>query len=273
VRRLNLPILAMIGYQPKLTEGPITQLQPRSVQAEAYRSLRTNLNYGNPDKPIKTILITSPSPANGKTTISANLAVISAQGGKKVTLIDADLHRPRAQEVFNTDNERGVSDILLNVDITFQDVMKQTKTNDLSLITSGPLIPNPSEILGTRKMRNLLQELESVNDLLVIDSPPVLSVSDALVLASHVDAVLVVVKPSEINIRGVQHTIEQIRRVGGNVIGIVLNEVKSTHTRYNSYYPGYQTYGKGYAAAYGEEKKNGYNGKKEKSSLSWTRKK
>lgn len=241
-KRLKLPILAMIGSYEYPNEGPVSQLHPRSFEAEAFRVLRTNVQYTAVDEPIRSILVTSPTPSDGKTTVAANLAVVSAQGGRHVTLLDADLHRPRVHKVFNTHNRAGLSSLLVQTSIDLPAVQQDTKTLDLKMIGSGPIVPNPSELLGSRKMQTLLNTLTAETDLVVVDTPPVLSVTDAVVIAPHVDAVLLVVKPEKTNIRALKQAVDQLNRVGAKVIGVVLNEVQPGRTRSTYYYPGYYTY-------------------------------
>ncbi len=216
----------MIGTYDASGEGPITQTHPRSFEAEAFRILRTNVQYAAVDEPIRTLLITSPTPSDGKTTVAANLAVVTAQGSKRVTLIDSDLHRPRAHTVFNTSNRYGLSTLFAQADIDPISLLQETKTVDLKFLGSGPIVPNPSELLGSRKMQELVTNLGAEADLVIINSPPVLSVTDAVVMAAHVDAVLVVIKPEQTNLRALKQTVEQLRRVGANVIGVVINEIE-----------------------------------------------
>jgi non-specific protein-tyrosine kinase len=270
VKRFQLPILAIVGTYAKPEDGPITQLHPRAYGAEAFRVLRTNIFYSGTDNPMRTLLITSPTPSEGKTTISANLAVVCAQSGKSTVLIDADLHRPRVHQIFKAPNRGGLSSLLVQPEVEINNVMQDTKTPDLKLISSGPIITNPSELLSSRKMRSLLKQLENQTDIVVIDSPPVLSVTDAIVLAPHVDGVLLVVKPGKTNLRIIKQSLEQIQRVGGTVIGVVLNEVEVRKSRTSYYYPGYHKYRQHYDE-YVEERKNGH-GKKEKLAFPWSKK-
>jgi polysaccharide biosynthesis transport protein len=255
-RQLGLPILALISKHPTEEEGqPVTVLEPRSPVSEAFRSLRTNIQYASVDKPIRTILVTSPASEEGKTTVAANLAVVLGQGGKRTILLDADLRRPRIHHRLNLPNRHGLVDLFLQNSPVLNGQLQRTPQINLAALTTGHLPPNPSELLGSSKMGEILTHLLKEADLVVVDSPPVLAVTDAAVLAPKMDAVVLVVKPGETKLASARQAVEQLRRGGANLVGVVLNSVDFKKSRYFSYT--YQAYYYNYKGRYAqdEEKK------------------
>jgi non-specific protein-tyrosine kinase len=238
-RKFNLPILGMIAWHEQLHEKPIVLLEPRSPTAEAFRSLRTNITFASVDTPLRRIMITSPTPQDGKTTISANLAVVLAQGEKKVVLLDADLRRPYIHHKFGLFNRFGLTNLFVDSLNGFESVMQFNSVSNLGLITSGPLPPNPAELLTSKKMVQILDLLNKEYDLVLIDTPPLLSVTDASALAPAMDAVIMVVKPGVTKLSALQQALEQLRAVGAHVLGIVLNEVNPSSRKYGYYYNRY----------------------------------
>ncbi len=238
--------LTAIGYIAEMQSKEIDETglyaskQPRSPISEAFRSLRTNIEFSAIDKPIKTILITSPEPETGKTTVAANLAVIFAQKGRRVLLLDADLRRPHVHRVMKLKNRVGLTDLLLE-NQSIKDVIHQIEGNEsLSVITSGSLPPNPAELLGSARMERILAELGSNMDILVIDSPPSI-VADAQVLAAKVDAVLLVIRPGKTIKEATKATVEILRRANARIIGVVMNYISRDRGDYFSRYH-YQEY-------------------------------
>lgn len=214
--------------------------QPRSPVSEAFRSLRTNIEFSAIDKPIKTILVTSPETQTGKTTIAANLAVIFAQKGRRVLLMDADLRRPHVHRVMKLQNRVGLTDLLLE-NQSMQDVIHQIDGNEsLTVVTSGSLPPNPAELLGSARMERILGELGENMDVVVIDSPPSI-VADAQVLAAKVDAVLLVVQSGKTQKDATKATIEILKRANARIIGVVINRISRDRGDYYSRYH-YQDY-------------------------------
>ncbi len=248
---LQLPV---IGYIPEMAktkekeEGYVhVAEEPRSPVTEAFRSLRTNLEFSQVDKPLRTIMVTSPSPTEGKSTIAANLALIMSQSGKKVLLIDADLRRPKLHHILTVSNRIGLSDIFLN-HRTIQAITRNWRDTQLSVITSGPLPPNPNELLASQKMAQFLDQVKEQYDIIVFDSPPIL-VSDATVLASRVDGVLLVLNPGQTKKDAARATVEQVQRVGAKVIGLVFNRIPRHRS---DYYGGYRHYSRYYSSGYKE---------------------
>jgi non-specific protein-tyrosine kinase len=237
--KFNLPILGVISSHQITAGKPISLAQPRSPEAEAFRSLRTNLAYSSVDRPLRRILVTSSTPQEGKTTISSNLAVVLAQGEKKAILIDADMRRPTVHQKFGVMNRLGLSNLFV---YSIENIPAAIQTADvpgLSLITSGSLPPNPSELLTSRKMTEILDRLNQEFDLILIDTPPVLTVTDAVSLAPGMDGVILVAKPGFTKLSAFKQTLEQLEAVGARALGVVLNGVNPRSRKYGYYYHRY----------------------------------
>jgi len=230
--RWGIPVLGQISKFNSNSSAIITQIQPRSPDAEAFRALRTNLKFSKIDTPIKTVLITSPSPADGKSTIAANLATVIAQNEQDVILIDADLRRPSLHKIFKVSNRLGLSDYFIRSTEKLSGLVKKANTDRLRLITSGNLPPNPSELLGSKKMIEMLNMLEKRVDMMIIDSPPVLVVTDATVLAPRMDGVILVVDTKKTKRSAVKHAVEQLHQVNAHIVGVVVNNAKTKRSQY-----------------------------------------
>ncbi|MEA3351047.1 MAG: polysaccharide biosynthesis tyrosine autokinase, partial [Chloroflexota bacterium] len=240
-RHLGLPILGTI-LRHEDNDDPIVVDSPRSPTAEAFRSLRTNIQYASVDYPIRTLLITSPSAGVGKSTIATNLGIVLAQGGSSTVLVDSDMRRPTIHKLLKLPNRLGLSSLFVHQSLVTGEVklpdgvvQSATKVEGFSLIPSGKLPPNPSELLASEKMSNLIQRLKEEADIIVIDSPPVMAVTDATVLAPRVDGVLLIIKPGQTKLEAARQTVEQLRRVRANLLGVVLNEVDPKSSRYGYY--------------------------------------
>lgn len=213
----------------------VTRKMPRSLSAEAYRSLRTSIKFASVDKQVKTIVVTSSVMAEGKSTVSGNLACILSQDGARVLVIDCDLRKPSIHYNFFISNGEGLTDALVG-DCDLKSVVKKVDES-LYVITAGTVPPNPSEILGSKAMQELLEELSINFDYIIMDTPPVLPVTDALLLAAKADATLMVVKARKTKEKMVKQTYDQLMEVRANVIGTVLNECdKSIDNKYYGYY-------------------------------------
>ena len=250
-RRWGIPVLGMIvNFKATNGEALVTVKHPRSPISEAFRSLRTNLQFTGIETPVRTLLVTSPSPGDGKTTIVANLASVIAQSGQNVVIVDADLRRPKIHKMFQLSNRVGLSDQFIRTQENLNGSLKRTEVANLSAVTSGNLPPNPSELLSSGRMTGILKLLYDRFNTIIIDSPPTLLVTDAMVLAQRVDGVLLVVKPSVTKWGSLRQSIEQLQRVKANLVGIVVNDVNIRRSRYY-YYRGYyrQEYGKSYVYA------------------------
>ena len=224
----------------RLGEGLIVASDVNSIAAEAYRLLRTNLLFSLPDGPLRTVLVTSPAPGDGKTTVAANLAIAFAHQGMRVLLVDADLRRGRVHDLFHLTRAPGLSQVIAG-EVTFEAAVRPTPVNGLFMLATGRLPDAPNEMVGSEYLRTLLGEWSREFGVVVIDSPPVLAASDAAVLSTICDATVVVVRAGQTHAQEAQVTLRQLSMVGGNVVGAVLNDpdakVGSTGGYY--YYSGY----------------------------------
>lgn len=198
----------------------ITLTDPRSPISEAYRTLRTNLSFSSLDEPIRTLVVTSSAPDEGKSTTIANLAVTMAQGGKKTILVDCDLRRPSLHEIFNIPAEPGLTDLLL--DNGGRQVIHDTEVEGLQLLTSGQLPPNPADLLGSQKIDKIIADLSSKADIVLFDAPPVIAVTDATVLGSKVDGVLLVISAGNTRRDHAARAKELLDRANVRIIGSAL---------------------------------------------------
>lgn len=219
----------------RLKSEQLTMLDSRSSIAEAYRVLRTSVLLSSVDRPPKTILITSGQPGEGKTTTVVNTAISLAQLGSSVLIIDCDLRKPSTHKVLGVDQSRGLSTYLSrNVDIN--DVIQKLPIANLSLLPCGPIPPNPSEMLSSTKMKQMLQSLAEVYDHIIIDSPPLLKVTDPVILSTMVDGVILVVHGGKSTRDVVRRTRQELSIAGARIFGVVLNNVESDHGGYDEYY-------------------------------------
>ncbi|MDF1519285.1 MAG: polysaccharide biosynthesis tyrosine autokinase [Brevefilum sp.] len=209
--------------------------QPRSAVTEALRSLRTNLEYSAVDHPAKTIAITSVNPEEGKSTIASNLALTIAQSGKKTLLLDADMRRPNVHSFFGIYNRVGLSDLLRN-NLQFDQIVKPHGSSpNLHIITSGSLPPNPAELLGSKKMKTLLETFKQDFDMIIMDTSPMV-VADPQILATRCDGVIFIVQPGMTRSNHLSSSIQQLEHINARILGIVFNRIPR---RRNAYYNGY----------------------------------
>ena len=259
IERSRVLPIAHIAWTPapKGRKGEIVVLDARSPVAEAYRALRTNLLFSTIDKEVKTLVITSSSPGEGKSRTAANLATALAQAGYRTLLVDADFRRPSQHRLFGRVRNIGLSNLMIQDVPEEQLVYAVEDLPTLHLVTSGPTPPNPSELLGSARMRGVLAHLRQRYHYVIVDTPPVNAVTDAAVLATAVDGVVLVVESGRTTYAALAHTREAIERVGGTVLGAVVNKVRS---RSAGYYEGYYEYGYYQSEAAKAAKKNGRNG-------------
>jgi len=239
-RTLQLTVLGGISrIAGKATDKKlVAAAQPNSPISEAYRVLRTNLQFSSLDKPLRTLLVTSPNPAEGKSTTVANLAVVMAQAGKQVIIVDADLRRPVLHRIFRTPNNRGLTNVLLNAELNLDGHLQHTEVENLRLLSTGPLPPNPSELLGSQRMVALIERLGQEADVILFDSPPLMAVADASVLSAQTDGVLLVIDAGGTRRNLARESVKRTRQVGANVLGVVLNQLHAKGDGYY-YYPYY----------------------------------
>lgn len=235
---LGLSTLGVIGRFKKGADELAAVSEPLSPVSEAFRMLRTNIRYSGVDEPIRTLLVTSAGPTEGKSITVANLGVAMAQGGLKVVAVDADLRRPRLHKLFRLRVQGGLTGSLLEG--TMDGRLQPSEVEGLVVLPSGALPPNPVDLLGSKRLQELLQVMAQHMDMVLIDSPPVLPVADAVVLAQLVDGVLLVLDAGETRRDVAQRAVESLRQVDANLIGVVLNRVPSR--RGSGYYYYYRHY-------------------------------
>jgi non-specific protein-tyrosine kinase len=241
-RTIGLPILGYIARLDDAEKGPITAAEPRSPVSEAFRALRTNIQYASVDKPISRILVTSPMPKDGKSTVATNLAVVISQSGRKVAIVDADMRRPSQHRRLRLTNRFGLSDLFVQEKVNLDGALRDTRIPGMYLVTSGGLPPNPSELVGSEKMMEVLRQVRLKTDVVIVDTPPMMAVTDAAVLAPKMDGVILVVRPGVTKLVNTKQTVDQLRRGGANILGIVLNDIEHRRSRYQYYYRGYYSY-------------------------------
>lgn len=218
-----------------------TILYPRSPAAEAYRTLRTNIEFASVDAPTRTLLVTSPSQGEGKTTTVANLAVAFAQAGKRTLVVDTDLRRPGIHRIFDLPNAHGLTSLLRADDVSVTALGHGTEQDGLQVLTSGPLPPNPAELLGSQRFRTVLKRLADEFEVVILDSPPIQAVADAAILASMTDGTLFVVEAGRTRRGHARHGREALAKADARVLGSVLNRVpeRALGEYYYHYYGGY----------------------------------
>jgi non-specific protein-tyrosine kinase len=223
-------------------------LYPRSGVAEAYRTLRTNIEFSALDAPIRTLLVTSSVPGEGKTVTAANLAVVFAQAGRRVLLVDADLRKPGVHIIFDLPNAHGLTTLLRSADVSLDAVVQSTEQDNLRILTTGPLPPNPAELAGSQRMRTVVDLLTSTEDLVIFDSPPLQAVTDAAILGSFLDATVFVIDAQRSRRRVIRPAREALAKAGANVVGAPLNRVPArANSDRSPYYGGYGRYDEGAA--------------------------
>ena len=215
----------------------VTLSDPRSPVAEAYRTLRTNIEFSSLDRSLRTLLVTSPSPDEGKSTTLANLAVTMAQSEKKTILVDADLRRPSLHALFGVGNEAGLTTMFVDSKSMQAPPLHDVGVTNLLLLPSGPLPPNPAELLGSKRMDSVLAALQERADIVLFDAPPVIAVTDAVVLGTRLDGVLLVIGAGRTKREHARRAKELLDKVKVRVIGVALNNV-SLDAALGGYYSG-----------------------------------
>lgn len=222
--------------------------QPNSPTAEDFRTLRTNIQFGKRNKEIKTILLTSFESGEGKSWVSSNLAVSFAQKNDRVILVDTDMRKGRVHDIFNVSEKQGLADILnprnkATVGSQLINYVKDTEMSNLKIITIGKYPQNPTELILSKRMDDLLSEAREQSDIVIVDAPPATMVSDTLILAPKVDGIVLVVEQGKRQANEVKKVIKDIKKVGGNIIGIVFNKVPNMRKSY-----GRKSYGYAYTS-------------------------
>ena len=214
----------------------ITSSSPKSPISEQYRTIRTNIQFSMIDKELKILACTSAMPRDGKSTTIANLAVTIAQQGQKVLLVDSDLRKPTIHKIMEMKNKYGLTDLLTKKETPEEVILPSPRANNLHILPSGPIPPNPSELLGSKVMEELILELSEDYDLILFDTPPVLAVTDAQILGSRCDGVILVIRSNQTEKKEMIKAKELLDIANVNVIGVVLNQVDQKELNYSYYY-------------------------------------
>ena len=250
---LSIPVLGIIPQLRKIPSESeaedrhsdlplLVALDPLDPAAEAYRNLRMNIMFmSTEDKPIRTLLISSPGPNEGKSTTSINFAATLAQQGERVLLVDADIRRPALHRAMDVLREPGLTDLLIG-DVEIREAVRPSVLPNLDVLPSGPFPPNPSELMNSKKMQQLLRDFEGTYNHIILDSPPILAVTDSAMLGTHTDGLILVLRSGETEQRAAERAVDQVRRVGVRVFGAVLNEVASSTVEESYYMQYYYSY-------------------------------
>jgi non-specific protein-tyrosine kinase len=221
----------------KQREQLVTIADPRSPVSEAYRALRTNIQFSSLDTPLRTLLITSTGPDEGKSTSLANLGVTFALAGVRVILVDCDLRRPNLHDIFDIDNSRGLTSLFIEEErvLDFEDkaIFKETAVANLKVLPSGQTPPNPSELLGSMRMSRIIESLKATADLVLFDSPPILAVTDAAILSRKLDGVLLVISAGQTKRDRAIKAKAMLEKANARVIGVVLNNARVDTSAYS----------------------------------------
>ncbi|TKH02926.1 CpsD/CapB family tyrosine-protein kinase [Peribacillus simplex] len=209
----------------------IAQTNPKSPITEQYRLIRTNIQFSSVDKEIKTIVVTSAEPNDGKSTTAANLAIVLAQEEKKVLIVDADLRKPSVHYAFNLSNIHGLTSVLTKK-MDLKKAILKTNVSNLDILTSGPIPPNPSELLNSKAIETAIKELKGIYDYIIFDTPPVLVVTDSQIVANKCDGVIMVVASGKTNKQSAVKAKELLEKTNTALLGVVLNGIKSDTSNY-----------------------------------------
>ena len=209
---------------------------PKSVVAESIRTLRTNLQFSSVDEEVKTILITSTAPSEGKSFISSNLSVAFAQNNSKVLIVDCDIRKGRLHKIFGVTNEKGLSNLLIDeVEDEFKNYVRKTKIDNLYILTMGTIPPNPAELLDSTKNKLLIKVLKEKFDYIIFDGVPTNGLTDSLIMARLVDKVVIVSSYKQTKMELLQSTKRSLESVGADIAGVIVNKMPNMHSGYGYY--------------------------------------
>lgn len=216
----------------------IVDRNPKSSVAEAIRIIRTNLEFSGVDKKVRSILVTSSIPGEGKSFISTNLATAFAQNGSKVLLMDCDMRKGRLHKIFEIENDKGLSNLLLeNVEVRFNSYIRRTRIENLYLLPKGVVPPNPSELLNSPKTKVLLRTLADKFDYIILDGTPVNGLTDSLILTKYVDKTVIVTSLNQTKTNELEFTKKSLMSVGADIAGVIVNRTSDIHgSYYGNYY-------------------------------------
>ncbi len=256
-RVTGLQLLASIWKLPANghDEGLVTVHSPGSPSVEPFRVLRINVQYSSVDAPLRTVLVTSPGPSEGKSTVLSNLAVVYAEAGQRVVIADTDLRRPVQHVIFGLKNDRGLSDLVRDRELALADCLQSGPVENLRVLCAGAVPPNPTQVLASQRMQEVLTALRAETDVLLLDSAPVLAAADASLLSTHVDGVILVADAGRTRRSMAKQAVEELHRAQANLVGLVLNRVKPRRSGSYYYYHHY----------YGQSARGQHRGRKESS--------
>lgn len=233
------------GHAVGMRKDLFVHEHPKSTVTEACRSIRTNLLFMTAERQLKAMVVTSPGPREGKTTVATSLAIVMAQSGSKTVIIDTDMRRPRVHHAFGIENDVGISSVIVG-QATLDEAVQQSEVPGLWVLPCGPVPPNPAELLLTGRFKELLADLQRRFDRVIFDSPPMGAVTDAAILATMVDGVVLVAKAAQTRKEGARQSVGQLLEIGARVFGTVLNDVDLSRREYGYYHYYYRRGGKGY---------------------------
>ena len=213
----------------------ITVSAPKSTNTEQFNTIRTNIQFANVDKEYKSLVLTSSTVSEGKSTVSANLAVSFAKQGLKTLLVDADLRRPTVETTFDIANGKGLTNFLTDRSVNINNIIYETSIKNLFVMPSGPVPPNPSELIGSKRMEQLIEALGAQLDLVIYDAPPILSVTDAQLIAAKVDGTVLVIRQDKAEKEAVKQSVSMLKHVHAPILGFILNDVKGEKSGYYGY--------------------------------------
>lgn len=213
----------------------VTLTDNKSVAAEAYRTLRTNIQFSSYDKEMRVITVTSSRPGEGKSTVACNMAITFAENGNRVLLVDADLRRPTVHKKFKLPNSQGIVNVIMNHEL-LEEITHSNVIEGLDIITSGVIPPNPSELLGSKKNQRLIEHLREIYDVIILDTPPLLAVTDAQVLTTISDGTVLVAQHGVTKKDEVIQAKALLEKVNGNILGVVLSQIPADDNSYYYYY-------------------------------------
>jgi polysaccharide biosynthesis transport protein len=256
---LGVPVLGLIPVigdkEDKLSPEKVRErdlgihLDPKSLAAECCRSIRTSILFMSPDNPPRTLVVTSPSPQEGKTTTTTNLAVAMAEAGGRVLVIDTDMRRPRLHRSFGVPNQTGISTVIVG-NSTLDEVIKRTEVPNLDVLPCGPVPPNPSELLHTARFAEIIKECASRYDRVLLDSPPTSAVTDPAVLGNLCDGVILIVKGGQTTRDSAALARRQLHAAKAKLLGVIINEIDFSNSAYEYHYYYYRNYAR-YGYTYG----------------------
>lgn len=215
--------------------GMIIADNPFSIVSEQFRTIRTNIQFSMIDEELQTLTVTSATASSGKSTVSSNLAGAFAAEGSKVLLVDTDMRKPTIHKIFRLQNNHGLTNVLTNRNLKLSDAIHQSYVENLDILTCGVIPPNPSELIGSKRMVELIEQMKELYDLIIFDTPPLLAVTDSQIISTKVDGTIIVVPQGEVRNDELETAAELLKKVKANVLGTVLNKVETNSDSYYYY--------------------------------------